>query len=69
MGLTVRFKNIAMLVDLDAGEICAFVNTLTKVSSQYNVTHDPKLYMFIVICLSKNIDTYKDYLYVWRIIH
>ena len=49
MGFTVRLRNIAMLVVLDAGDICASVNTLAIVGSQYNVIRDPKLYMFIKI--------------------
>ena len=66
MGFTVRLRNIAMLVVLDAGDICASVNTLAIVGSQYNVIRDPKLYMFIKIHLSMNIDTYKNHLDVSR---
>ena len=62
MGFTVRLRNIAMLVVLDAGDICTSVNTLAIVGSQYNVIRDSKLYMFTVIHLSMNIDTYKDHL-------
>ena len=51
MGFTVRLRNIAMLVVLDAGDIGASVNTLAIFGSQYNIIRDPKLDMFIVIHL------------------